>query len=62
MPANSGRNNALNAAAFSLGRMVARRWIEASEVEAALFDAVARCGLVKDEGASAVLRCAASVS
>jgi putative DNA primase/helicase len=54
MPASSGRNKALNAAAFSLGRMVACQWIEASKVKAALLDAAARCGLVKDDGANAV--------
>jgi hypothetical protein len=54
MPDNSGRNNAVNAGAFNLGRMVARRWIGASEVNVALFDAAARCGLVRDDGADAV--------
>jgi Virulence-associated protein E/Bifunctional DNA primase/polymerase, N-terminal len=54
MPANSGRNKALNAAAFVLGRMVAREWIDESEVKGALLDAARRCGLVKDEGADAV--------
>jgi hypothetical protein len=54
MSANSGRNNALNAAAFLLGRMVAREWIGPGDVKDALFKAVTRCGLVKDEGADAV--------
>jgi hypothetical protein len=54
MRANSGRNNGLNAGAFSLGRMVARGWIDAGEVNVALFDAAVRCGLVKDDGADAV--------
>src|SRR5258708_2316287 len=54
LPANSGRNSALNAAAFSLGRMAARQWIEASEVKDALLDAARRCGLVKDESVEAV--------
>jgi hypothetical protein len=54
MSANSGRNNALNTAAFVLGRMVAREWIDAGDVKDDLFDAAERCGLVKDDGAGAV--------
>jgi hypothetical protein len=52
--AAGGRNKALNGAAFSLGSMAARKWIDASEVKAALFDAAKRCGLVKDNGDTAV--------
>jgi hypothetical protein len=49
-----GRNNLLNALAFRMGTMVARRWIERSTVEAKLFDAAVKCALVKDDGARTV--------
>jgi hypothetical protein len=52
--APSGRNELLNALAFRMGTMVARGWIDRSEVEAALFGAAAACGLVKDDGGKAV--------
>jgi RecA-family ATPase len=48
-----GRNNALNAAAFRMGGMVARGWIDQQEVEAALWAACEANGLVR-EGAHAV--------
>ena len=52
--ANTGRNNTLNGCAYRLGRMVARGWIERSEVEGVLFRAATNCGLVKDTDAKAV--------
>ena len=45
-----GRNHALNAKAYRMGRMVARGWIEKSRVEAALTDACRANGLFKDDG------------
>jgi hypothetical protein len=50
LTANSGRNQKLNAAAFGLGRMVARGWIDSAKVTGALNEAAATCGLVKDDG------------
>ena len=44
------RNDTLNKKAFRLGTMVARGWIGRGEVEAALFDASAACGLTADDG------------
>jgi hypothetical protein len=60
LTANSGRNQKLNAAAFGLGRMVARGWIDSAKVVEALKDAAAKCGLVKDDGMDAVLATIAS--
>jgi predicted P-loop ATPase len=54
LAANSGRNKKLNAAAFGLGRMVARGWIDSAKVVDALEDAAAMCKLVKDDGVDAV--------
>jgi hypothetical protein len=54
MGKNSGRNDALNAISYRLGRMVARGWIERGVVEAALFKASADNGLVKEDGAKSV--------
>jgi Bifunctional DNA primase/polymerase, N-terminal len=53
-PRESGRNNCLNGSAFRLGRMVARDWIDRSEVERVLFEAATSCALVKDTGAKSV--------
>ena len=44
------RNNILYKKSFRIGTMVARGWIARTEVEAALFDAAAACGLVADDG------------
>jgi hypothetical protein len=49
-----GRNHALNASAYRLGRMVARGWLERSRVVAALTDACRTNGLFKDDGANGV--------
>jgi hypothetical protein len=49
-----GRNHALNASAYRLGRMVARGWIERSRVEHALTDACRANGLFKDDGPKGV--------
>jgi predicted P-loop ATPase len=57
---NSGRNQKLNAAAFGLGHMVARGWIDSAKVTDALKDAAAMCGLVQDDGMDAVLATIAS--
>jgi predicted P-loop ATPase len=54
LTANSGRNQKLNAAAFGLGRMVARSWIDRAKVADALKNAAATCALVKDDGMAAV--------
>jgi hypothetical protein len=48
------RNDALNAAAFRMGTMVARGWISRAEVGDALPLACQANGLVKEDGASAV--------
>jgi hypothetical protein len=48
------RNNALNSAAFVLGTMVARDWIDEEEVSHALLDAAQRCGLTTDDGLASV--------
>jgi Bifunctional DNA primase/polymerase, N-terminal len=47
------RNNALYKKSFRMGTMVARGWIGRSDVDAALFDAAAACGLVADDGEAA---------
>jgi putative DNA primase/helicase len=54
MPPNTGRNNCLNGSAFRLGRMVARSWIDRSEVEHELREAAIACGLTADDGHRAV--------
>src|SRR5262249_13725385 len=54
LTANSGRNQKLNAAAFGLGRMVARGWIDCAKVMDALKNAAASCGLGKDDGIGSV--------
>jgi len=50
MAPNSGRNDALNKAAFRLGTMIARNWIGRAQVEDRLMAAAAACGLVDDDG------------
>jgi len=47
------RNTTLNSVAYRMGRMVARGWIEQTEVSRRLFDAAVQCGLVRDKGVSA---------
>ena len=44
------RNNILYKKAFRIGTMAVRGWIKRADVEAALFDAAAACGLVADDG------------
>jgi Bifunctional DNA primase/polymerase, N-terminal len=48
------RNNALNAAAFSLFQLVAGGVLDEQEVRDRLFEAAQTCGLVKDDGAASV--------
>jgi hypothetical protein len=48
------RNNAANAGAYSMGRLVARGWIEVETVEARLFDACCCNGLVNEDGEAKV--------
>jgi hypothetical protein len=52
MPANSGRNQALNRAAWRMGTMVNRGWIDRSTVEHVLFGAAST--LAREDGAAAV--------
>ena len=56
MPKDSGRNNALNAAAFSLFQLVAGGELdeEKDQVAERLFSAAEACGLVADDGAASV--------
>jgi AAA domain/Bifunctional DNA primase/polymerase, N-terminal len=49
-----GRNNALNAAAFRMGTMIARGWIARADVGDALCAACQQNGLLHNEGANAV--------
>ena len=49
MTPEGGRNDALNEAAFTLGRLVAGGEIDQAVCEAALFDAAARCALSEAE-------------
>jgi bifunctional DNA primase/polymerase-like protein/uncharacterized protein DUF3987 len=44
------RNNALNGIAFRLGRLVARGWLSASDVESMLMNACASNGLLQEDG------------
>jgi hypothetical protein len=60
MAPNSGRNDALNKAAFRLGTMVARNWIGRTEVENRLMAAAAACGLIVDDGERAARATVAS--
>ena len=54
MAPNSGRNDKLNKIAFRLGTMIARGWIGRAEGEDRLLAAAAACGLVTDDGESAL--------
>ena len=54
MPANSGRNNALNAAAFNLFQLVAGGGLDENVVRERLFAAAEACGLVAEDGAASV--------
>jgi len=49
-----GRNHALNASGYRMGRMIARGWIDRSSVERALTDACRANGLYKDDGPKGV--------
>jgi hypothetical protein len=49
-----GRNHALNAAAYRLGRLVARGWLARAEAIASLEDACRANGLWKDDGPKGV--------
>jgi hypothetical protein len=49
-----GRNNALNASSYRLGRMVARGWLDRSRVEHALTDACRANGLFASDGPKGV--------
>ena len=49
----TGRNPALNDAAFAMGTMIAAGWIERAEVERALFDACQRNGYAAQDGEQA---------
>jgi hypothetical protein len=54
MAPNSGRNCALNLAAFRLGQLVAGGRLERDQVYAGLIDACHRNGLIHDDGMAAV--------
>ena len=54
MPKDSGRNNALNRAAFSLFQLVAGGGLDENEVREGLFAAAEACGLVDEDGAASV--------
>jgi Bifunctional DNA primase/polymerase, N-terminal len=49
-----GRNAKLNALAYSMGRLVARNWIEARSVASILEYGSRECGLVADDGIESV--------
>ncbi|MFO0407520.1 MAG: AAA family ATPase [Labrys sp. (in: a-proteobacteria)] len=55
MPKDSGRNIALNTAAFNLGQLVAGGILPESEVQSALVAACQQNGLVRDDGMRRVL-------
>src|SRR5262249_48676671 len=55
MPKDSGRNNALNSAAFSLFQLVAGGGLDENVVRERLFAAAEACGLVAEDGAASVL-------
>jgi hypothetical protein len=57
---NGRRNNTLNAVAYRLGRIVARGWLNRSNVEGHLRAAADSCGLVADDGIAAVMKSIAS--
>src|SRR5262245_31770351 len=54
MPKDSGRNNALNRAAFSLSQLVAGGELQETDVVNHLFAAAEKCGLVAEDGAASV--------
>jgi len=54
MPKDSGRNNALNSAAFSLSQLVAGGELQETDVVNHLFAAAEKCGLVAEDGAASV--------
>src|SRR5215831_5376294 len=54
MPKDSGRNNALNRAAFSLSQLVAGGELQEADVVNHLFAAAEKCGLVAEDGAASV--------
>jgi hypothetical protein len=60
MGKDTGRNDALNAISYRLGRMITRGWIERSHVEAELFKACTINGLVREDGAKSVRKTMAS--
>jgi AAA domain/Bifunctional DNA primase/polymerase, N-terminal len=54
MPKDSGRNNALNTAAFNLFQLVAGGGLDEDMVRERLFAAAEKCGLVDEDGAASV--------
>jgi hypothetical protein len=54
MPPNSGRNNALNTAAFNLFQLVTGGGLDEGVVHDRLFAAAEACGLVAEDGAASV--------
>jgi Protein of unknown function (DUF3631)/Bifunctional DNA primase/polymerase, N-terminal len=54
MPKDSGRNNALNSAAFNLFQLVAGGGLDENEVCERLYAAAEACGLVAEDGAASV--------
>jgi hypothetical protein len=54
MPPNSGRNNALNTAAFNLFQLVAAGGLDENTVRDRLFAAAEACGLVAEDGVASV--------
>src|SRR5262249_17447410 len=54
MPKDSGRNDALNRAAFNLSQLVAIGGLDADTVREQLFAAAEACGLVAEDGANSV--------
>src|SRR5262249_3611809 len=52
MPPNSGRNNALNAFAYGLGRKT--RWLKPGDIAARLGEAARSNGLIADDGQRSV--------
>jgi hypothetical protein len=52
--AEGGRNEALNKAAFKMGRTVGAGWIGEDVVHSALIDAAARCGLDHREASATI--------
>jgi putative DNA primase/helicase len=54
MPKDSGRNNALNSAAFNLFQLVAGGGLDENDVRERLYTAAETCGLVAEDGAASV--------